>query len=304
MGIVWCVAGSVLLSMMPVLSCAIIAFGAVQVIGSGSRREQVLAFLVSLVAAVGDTWLLAGVQDLPMSILSVVCAFALAAGLVSGRLRTGWLLLAVAAIQMVMIGVDTMSTSLQGTTITQLITDVVDQVVAGYMDSVDLDGTAVLLETRDELVAYWPSIYFAVAAGIALSSLAGSWLGAKASGVAVEPGMIRRYDVPLWVAELFAVGVVAQLLGPHLPQGQERVAVVGANVVMCTRVALAQQGLSVLSWLLHERGVHAPARVLAMMVAVWLELSLAPASVAGLLDVVVNFRRLERGRPDLIQRSA
>lgn len=303
-GVVWCLGGSVLLSMMPVLACTLIAFGAAQVIGTGSLRGQVLVLVAAIAAACADAFLLGGVYDIPMSVCSIVCAFAMAALLMTGRLSTGKVLVAVAAIQAAMIGIDTVSTSLQGTSITALITDVVDQVVKGYMGSVDLDGMATLLETRDQLVAYWPTIYFLVAAGIVLCSLAGAWLGTRASGLPTKAGMISRYDVPLWVAVLFAVGVVVQLLGPYLPVGQEQAAMVGANVVMCTRIALAQQGLSVLLWLLRARGVHAPARVLALLVALWVELSLALVSVVGLLDVILNFRRLERGRPDLVRRSA
>ena len=132
-GVVWCLGGSVLLSMMPVLACTLIAFGAAQVIGTGSLRGQVLVLVAAIAAACADAFLLGGVYDIPMSVCSIVCAFAMAALLMTGRLSTGKVLVAVAAIQAAMIGIDTVSTSLQGTSITALITDVVDRGDGTYL---------------------------------------------------------------------------------------------------------------------------------------------------------------------------
>ena len=299
LGLVWCSVGSALVPMVPVLSCVLIAFGMVAIISGGGRREQVMALLVASVAGLGSTYLLLGVYGLPMTALSVLCAFALARELVMGRLSTGGLILEAATISLAMIGIDMVSTSLQGTSITELVTDVVNQAVEMSTESLDLDGVTALLETKESLLALWPTVYFVVGAGIALCSLLGAWLGVKTSGGWVEPGMIARFDVPLWVAELFALGVVADLLGPRLPQWQREVAMVGANVVMCTRFALAQQGISVLLWRLRERGAAWPRRAILAFLALWLEMSFALMSTVGIVDVAVNLRHLRRNRQDL-----
>ncbi len=260
--------------------------------------------LVVMTASVTTAYLLLGIMAVPSTMVEVLCAHALACELVAGRLRTNGLLLEVVVLTFSMIGIDMVSASMQDTSITELITTMVNQTVEVAMESVDLEGTAALLETRDSLVAYWPTLYFLVAAGVALCSLLGAWMGAKLSGVSVPAGAIARFDVPLWVAVLFALGVAAELLGPVLPARQTEVAMVGANVVLCARIVLAQQGLSVLQWWMSERKVAWVARTSIVLIAVWLELSFALASVAGLVDVAVNFRGLKRGRPDLVQRSA
>jgi hypothetical protein len=225
--------------------------------------------------------------------------FALARELAMGRLRSGGLIAEAAAVSLAMVGVDMVSTSLQGTSITELITDVVNRAVEMSTESLDLDGVTAVLETRDSLLVYWPTVYFVVGTGIALCSLFGAWLGVRTSGGRVEPGMIARFDVPLWVAELFALGVVADVLGPRLPQWQREVAMVGANVVMCTRIVLAQQGISVLLWRLRERGAAWPRRAILAFLALWLEMSFALMSIVGIVDVAVNLRHLERNRQDL-----
>ena len=213
-----------------------------------------------------------------------------------------------AGIACLMMGADIVSTSLQGTSLTEVYTDVIDtaveQSLGQNLDSLDLDGTAEFLEARESVLAYWPTLYFVVGAATVVCSLAGVWLGDRVSRVRLEPGMISRFDVPLWVALLFAAGVAAELLGPRLPAWQEESALVGANVVMCARIVLAQQGLSVLQWVMRERHARPPIRTLVVMLGLWLELSFALMSVVGLLDVAVNFRHLRRNRGDLVLGSA
>lgn len=291
--------GSAYAASAPVLSCVVIAFGVAVAICGGGRLEQAVSLVASLVAGTVGTYLLFGALEIPMTVVSVLCAYALAWGYVSGRLRTGWLLLAAAAVTGIMIGIDSVSASMQGTSITDLVASMVDEAVAASMGSLDLEGKAVLLETKDQMMAYWPTVYFTVALGIVVCSLFGSWTGARTCMMPVSSGGVYRYDVPLCVAELFAVGVAAQLLGPHLPAWQEETAMVGANVVMCARIVLAQQGISVLLWRMRERRVPVLLSALGVLSAVWLEMSFALASVVGLLDVVANFRHLPRNRMDL-----
>jgi hypothetical protein len=150
----------------------------------------------------------------------------------------------------------------------------------------------------------WPTIYFVVAAGMAICSLLGARSGARRAGRQVESDMIARFDVPLWVAELFALGVAAQLLGPVLPSWQKEVATVGANVVMCCRLVLLQQGLSVLQWWMRERRVSVFTRAFLLLAALWLEMSFALTSIAGILDVIFNFRHIPRRRAQISFGSA
>lgn len=302
LGVVWASLGSTFVVLAPVLSNMLIAFGFALVVGNGVRRERVIALLVALAVGCASAGLFFGVYGIPMTVFSVICAFALARGYVMGSLHTGGFLLAAAAIAVTMIGIDSVSASLQGTSINGVITDVVDQMLEESWGSLDLDGTEAILEAKESVIAYWPTMYFAVGLGSALCSLLGAWLARRTSGAQTAAGMLVRYDVPLVVAELFALGVAAQLLGPRLPQWQDEVTTVGANVVMCCRIALAQQGLSVLLWLMRGRRVSPLACTLVVFVTLWAEVLFACASMLGLLDVGVNFRHLPRRRPDLFQR--
>lgn len=303
-GLVWCSVGSALVPAAPVIACVLVAFGAAVAMGAGSRREQVLVLMAGLAAGFLGSFLLFGVHEVPNTELSVICAFVVAWAVVSGRMHTGGLVGGVAALTLVMIGMDTVSTSLQGTSINEVITTVVDQVVEESIGTLDLEEVAAVLEAKESVVSMWPTIYFVVAAGMAVCSLLGARSGARRVGRQIESDMLVRFDVPLWVAELFALGVAAQLLGPHLPTRQSEVATVGANVVMCCRLVLLQQGLSVLQWWMRERRVPVFTKLFLLLVALWLEMSFALTSIAGILDVIFNFRHIPRRRPQMAFRSA
>lgn len=303
-GLVWCSVGSALVPLAPVIACVLVAFGAAVAIGTGSRREQVLVLVAGLVAGLLSSYLHFGVHEVPNTELSVICAYVVAWAVATGRLHTGGLVGGVAAITLVMIGMDTLSTSLQGTSINEVITTVVDQVVEESIGTLDLEGVAEVLEAKESVIAMWPTIYFVVAASMVVCSLIGARVGARRAGRQIESDMIVRFDVPLWVAELFALGVAAQLLGPVLPTWQNEVATIGTNVVMCCRIVLAQQGLSVLQWWMREHRVPVFTKLFLLLVALWLEMSFALTSVAGILDVIFNFRHIPRRRLQIALRSA
>ena len=304
LGIVWCVVGSAFLPLASVFSNALIAFGMTIALAGAKRREQMVVLPVALVAAVVASVVLFGVYAIPTTVISVLGASALAWALVTGRLHTGVFLLVAIAVGCAGVCSDALITSMQGTSVPELMARTVDEVVESSTVSLDLEGTAAILEARDTVLAYWPTLYFVVGLLKALCALLGSWIGAKASKLPVQEGMIVRYDVPLWVGLLFAFGVAVELLGPLLPMWQGESAILGANVVMCARIALAQQGLSVLQWWMRARGAARPARILAVVAALLLEMSFALASVVGLVDVAVNFRHLDRKRADINLRPA
>lgn len=300
LGMLWCLIGSSSAALVPVLSGTIVAFGMVMATRGAGRRGEVIAIVGSLIASCAGTYLLLGPFDILSAVLTVICAYAVARGVLAGRLRTSGLLLAGTAMTIVMIGIDTVSTSLQGTSIPQVVTGALDAVVeSAGSGSLDLDGTSALLDAKEQMLAYWPTVYFVTAMGTVACSLFGALAGMRTTGAPVAGGLIARYDVPLWVAELFALGVAADLVGPHLPRWADEVTMVGANLVMCARLALAQQGLSVLLWRMQGRQSGFIVRVVSILTMIWLEMSFALASIVGLVDVAYNFRRFDRGRPSL-----
>lgn len=299
-GAFWCSVGIALFPEASVISSALVAFGMAVVLGGGTRRMQALATLAAMAAGCAISLLLFGVRTLPMTVASTLGAYAIGWAYVTGRLGAGGLLLASTALGCAGAGIDSVLASLQGGSITSLLTEAVDKVVEMNEASADMDGMAAVLWVRDAFLAYWPTMYFLVGLTNVLCALYGAHTGAKTMGMRREEGLMARYDVPLWVVVVFALGVAIELLGPVLPAWQDTAAMVGANVVMCARVALAMQGIAVLLWWLKERGASRLARTLAVLVVLWLELSFALASIAGLLDVAANFRSLERRRPSLI----
>ncbi len=299
-GLVWCLVSSTGIMVAPIFSCGAIAFGMVILMRVLGRMGDVISLLVPVGASCVGTSLVASVLDIPFAVVMAICSFVMAKLVESGRLRTGVLLVVAALAAAAMLGIDTVSTTMQGTSISQVIANVVNEVVESSADTLDLEATAALLRARDQVVVLWPAIYFVCGLGMALCALAGSALGLRAAGAPVAAGAASRYDVPLAVVVLLAVGIAAQLLGPRLPLWADEVTICGANAVLCARLCLAQQGLSVLLWWVRERRVNVLPKVLAILAGVWLEMSFALASAVGLIDTMVNFRHLERKRPDLV----
>ena len=298
-GAFWCSVGIALFPEASVLSSALVAFGAAVVVGSGTRRTQALALLAAIAVGSVAAYLLFGVRALPMTVISALGACAIGWGYVTGRLHAGGLLLASAVLGGAGAGIDSVLASMHGSSITSLLTESVNKVVEMNEASADLDSMTAVLWARDAFLAYWPTMYFVVGLGNVLCATYGARKGVQVMRLREDAGLLASYDVPLWLIVVFVLGVVIELLGPHLPAWQETSAMVGANVVACARVALGLQGIAVLLWWMKERRASGFAKALAVIVAVWLELSFALASIAGLMDVVANFRSLERKRPSL-----
>ena len=304
LGMLWCLVGSAFVPLVQVGSNMLIAFGFASIAGAGHRRERVAALLLSLAAGGVITTVLTGVYTLPMTMVSVLCAYGVACAVVEGKLRTNGLVALAFSVTCAMLGTDVVSTSARGTSINEVIANAVNEVVETSMSQLSVEDVSAVLESRDQVMAYWPTLYFAVSAGMVLLSLAGAVLGARSIGRAPQSGMISRFDAPLWVGILFAVGAVAEMLASHLPSWQHEATIVGANLVMITRLVLAQQGISVLLWWLRERHASGAIKVMSTLVALWVELSFALTSVVGLVDLAVNFRHIKRGRADLVLGSA
>lgn len=302
LGLVWCSLGSAFAVTVPVLSNVLLTFGAAVAMCDGTRKERLVTLVVALTTGCLAAFLLMGPYEIPAAIIPIVGGYALARWMVLGRLDTNRFVVAATLVACLMMGVDVISTSLQGTSVPEVFATAVDGVVEQNIDSLDLSDTAVLLESRDSVLAYWPTMYYVVGLAVAICSVLGARTGIRMSRRAPEAGMLQRFDVPLWVPLLFAAGVFAGLVAPHLPVWADEVAMVGANVVMCARLVLAQQGISVLLQLMSNKGVARPLRTMVVIVAVWLEMSFALTSIVGLLDVGLNFRHIKRERPDLIPR--
>ena len=302
LGLFWCSLGSAFAVMTPVLANVLIAFGATVAMVGGQKRDRITTLLVVLVSGCVAALMLTGVMEIPSTVIAVLSAYVLARWMAMGRLDTNRFIAMVVVIACLSMGVDSVLASMHGTSITEVVSMTVDGVVEQSIGSLDMSETAALLEARDSMMAYWPTLYLAVGLGDAICSLMGAWMGAKTSGNAPEAGMLARFDVPLWVALLFSAGVVTELMASLVPSWQDAMTMVGANVVMCARLILMLQGLSVLQGLMLGKGLAKPVRMLVILLALWLEMSFALMSVVGLLDVALNFRHLRRKRPDLIQR--
>lgn len=303
MGLVWCFIGSACLPLAPLVANVLVAFGMVVAMQKRSVRQRGLVLLVPLVAGAASAYLLFGVREIPSTLLAVLCSYAVAWLYDVRKLTTGRFLLVTLAVTAVMVGIDVITTTQAGTSIGETFAETVNMVVDDALgaESVDLDTTAALLEVKDLMMGYWPTIYFATGLGMVICSLVGAFMAVRSRGER-RVGGLSRYDVPLWVSEVFALGIAADLLSTRLPGESATAAIVGANVVLVCRIVLAMQGISVLLWWLRERRRSVASQAVIVMAALWVEMSFALTSMVGLLDTIMNFRHIHRGRPDLVLR--
>lgn len=298
-GLLWCSLGSACLTLAPLVANVLVAFGMVVAAWDRGLREQLLVLLVSLGVGCGTSFALFGPYDLPSVAISVLCAFAVARTYATDKLRAGSLLATAGSAALAMASVDLVLTRQTGTTITEVINEMVSSVIETSEVSLDISTTSALIETRNMLVGYWPTLYVATGLAMAAFALMGSYLALRSMHAKLPHSFVATYDVPLVVPVLFAIGAVIELASSHLPSGADVAAMVGANVVLVCRLALVQQGLSVLQWFARIRGLRVATRILLVLVALWLETPLALTSMLGLFDVLVNLRHLVRQRPSV-----
>ena len=293
-GLLWCSIGSVSIALAPVVANVLVAYGMAVAMWDRGRREQMVVLAAALAMGSAGAILFASVYDIVTVALSVLVAFATVRLCATRRMAAGTLLALAVVTSLVMLGTDLVSTSQAQTTIAEAYTEMVNGAIDANAEALDLDAMSAMLEARDMLAVYWPSLYFACGLAVVVFSLVGARSGIVASGGDVERGAIARFDAPRWVTALFALGVAADMLSARLPFGANTAAFVGANVVVVCRIVLAQQGLSVLIWWLREHRVGLLLRAFLLFAALWLELSVALMSLVGMFDTVFNYRRLPR----------
>ena len=301
-GLLWCSIGSACVPLAPIAANVLVAFGMVVAARDRGVKEQALVLCVSLAAGCSVSYALFGAFDIPSTVVAVLCAFAVAQIYVARKLNAGSLLAIAGVAALAMACQDFLAASKEGMTIAEVINQMVSGMVDTSSGSLDISTTTALIEARNLMVSYWPTLYAATGLALTVFSLMGAFLALVTSRVERPASVVANYDVPLVVPMAFAFGVAAELSSAHLPAGADVAALAGANVVMISRIALAQQGISVLVWWLRERRVGLAVRTALVFAALWLEMSLALVSLVGLLDVMINFRRLPRRRPNLVVR--
>ena len=294
-GYVMCAVGGAATSFMPVLSGALVGFGVLTMAGK-KRSDLPMAIVTCLVAAVVAGVVTAGIASIE-SIASCVLALAVAVVVTLGLMGPGPACLIVAVGTALILGADSVMAALAGSSITEMVSGVVDAYVSTLETTPETSAVAPMV--REMMGTYWPLSFVILSIGTCLFSWIGATLAIRSRGIAeLYPRPFFEFDLPLWPVAVLVAAILGAALGQGL--GQENgalVSMVSLNTIMSLRFAFAIQGFAVLTWFVGTRRIPAIIAIVLTFAAFYLEMRFIIMSIVGLADIWLNFRRLRRGAP-------
>lgn len=286
--------GAVASSDASALAPALTAFGVTSAF-RGGRANKIGAVAAACVCAVVFAVSL-GPASMVDSLIVTVAAAVVARVLAHGRMTSGGACIAVAAISAARLADDAAFAALAGTSLQATFKAVVDALASGLTDITPTAASG-LEVLRSAIALLWPTAYVVAGLGEYLFVQFGTWLASprKEDGSQVDLPRLSEFDVPLWVVAVLAAGGIGLAVALTWADAPEVVLMASANVLLAVRFAFAAQGFGVLSWLCGTRKWGPLACVLVAVMGLILEARFFVLTVAGVVDVWANFRRLSRG---------
>ena len=274
------------------LAPAMIAFGLFSSATRGQLREMLPGLLAALAVIVALN-ASSGAVAIADGVIACAASLAVSLALLRGKLGPGVSCILVAALTAAHLGVDAVATTVGGTTLADLVSQVLayvrqQLVEASPTAAAQVDSTVAMLEVM------WPTGYVVAALAEGLMAQLGAWLAAAGRPEVSRP-RLADFDLPLWIVAALVASVAGLAAALTVPAAPDVLLMVSANAVMALRFALLAQGMGVLSWFLEERRVGPLGRVLAAVAGFYLEAQFIVVSIVGLVDVWANFRHLARG---------
>lgn len=292
-GALWCALGTFLCALAGPIGGLVSGYGLYELTEPALKRGKAAAAFS--VAAVSATLIVLVPAASGALVTTVAACAAYAACKRFGRVDTASVVLISVLCGLAGMGIDAALSASAGSSLVADLSDEFGSVVREATGQ-GIEGTIAADQLTGIFRALWPFAYVAQA-GIAAGAAA---IGCKSAerrlhGSSPAP-RLASYDAPLWCVGVVASGFVL-MAASRLPfPGAGSLLVVGACALMTMRVVFAVQGLAVLASKLGASRGGCLLRVLAYAVAAWLELMVMAVTIAGLVDVWANFRKLPRGR--------
>jgi hypothetical protein len=171
-----------------------------------------------------------------------------------------------------------------------------DEYVTEAMDS--MSGADVATEVTQEaiktLLTLLPTVFFIGGLVSAIAIIVAVAWAAKRSDRILRVPSLATLDLSPHVLWPFIAGMLA-LAASHGPFAfASPLLATGLNLVICTSAVFALQGVGVVAGMLDRLNVGRPMRIWAWIALVISDMFVPVASLVGLLDFWVNFRRLPR----------
>lgn len=293
-GVAWTVVGMLCVLVQPTLGYIAGAYGASVLVSDGKHGSRVLYVLLaacvaacSLIDFAFDGWR-GGADVLMNSLLMAIVVLCMSKAMAGGRASSRICLVALVA-SCAYLAIAEMEAVLAGTTMAQTVDGVVQQ-----LQSIEttISNRAQLGTAISAVNQFWPMVFVMLACTWVAAAYVGARLGL---GKVDESNLFSHFEVPLWCMGLLLSGVVVLIAARIFPWWASQLTLVGANVAMSVRVALAVQGLALLSWFMQRHHIVGIVQAVVFLAAASLEVTFFVMSVVGLVDVWANFRNLPHG---------
>lgn len=295
-GCLWCAAGGAVTGLLGVFGSFCVAYGACVLTATRGRRGLLLGLAVALAA--GALGVLGNLGAGPSEVVVYVgVGMAMGSLFGFGRLTSGRACMVAIVAALAFFASDALGLALQGTSVSAYMNEVLSSLREGVsaVGGSSIDATAAYQTVVGLLSVLWPSAYTMLGFGACACAAVGGRVALRHLLHATPVVPFGRFDLPLWVVALLAVGVAGLALAGTLPVGGSVVSMVAANVLVGVRLLLAVQGLAVVVSWTRARHMGPAVASLVVVVALVLDVQFFVMAVVGLVDVWANFRHLVRG---------
>ena len=293
---VFCLLGSAIIGIMPLLGVAVLAFSAEVLFVHG---RQTLTYVAAFCGAL--SCIIWGI-GMVLTVFIIAGCTVFAAQFMSDKPAERWFVLVGAVEVCLLLALDTVFAESAGTHIWEVLGQQLeaqfDQMQS--MQAFTATDTQQLANLRELTMSFWPVIYVIQGAmltiiAVVVSALARRRIDANYAKV-VKP--FSRFDSSPHILWPLIIGLWCIATSYMVPDLSTYLTCAGAILIIIARILVGVQGAALVRSFQERMGFSTGMRVAVWIFAGLLDLALMAITLLGLLDIWTNFRRLEREDAD------
>ncbi len=297
-GALWILIGCITSTFLPFLGVAVIAYGAREIWEAKGMRGFFLACGVGLAVCAAAS--LADFASGVALVSGLICALGIVWCMRDNHATVLSVSVVIMGVASLSIGIEAAIAAANGSSITEVVEEVLSIIVAGTKQTagVGIEADMLVQQMLPLFRAIWPFVYVAAAAMDALAASVGSYLMRVRTHGAVRFPAIASFDLPLWAVGVLAASIIGLGVASSGIPGADAILTVSATALMSVRFIFAIQGFGVATAMANRFRFGCLGRFLLVFLSVQLETMFFALSIVGLIDVWANFRKLPRGGSD------
>lgn len=288
--LVWVIAGGMSAVVAgPFIASILSSYGIILASQKDGLKAQLSATLVGCLSAI-LVGIFLGMNYVPAALISILVSSGYVAAhskkIASMQLECLVVLLGTLAL----LAVDAVIAWQSGQTLQAYVQTII-QTSLSALGSATPDASIEYAVTLSTFLEYWPMAYLVQV----LCMIVGARIGVRAVQrkyqVQQKDFPVRDLSMPWWVSLAFVAGVILMAVGPRFGFLSELMMLVGRNVLMAARLALAIQGIAVVLRVLSTMEIGHIGTFLVVIAAALIEKEFFFLSALGFVDTFAKFRR-------------